>query len=250
MTNTMFSHSILNDARKCLRLYELKHIRKVEVKQPLSGDLEFGTAFHLGLHDILSEDTDGIQIFETYWETLKNKQVEWGRFAYESLYDQATVLYRKFKRLHARHFSSVRLEERLSFKLPSGNTLEGTPDAVGLYRGESAIVDFKTSGYNYPQEKLLCEEQLSLYSELESRVSGFKAKKKAYLVFKKDYKDPSIQTLVAPLTNTRAVWDNAASLCDDLVSRRVFQKNPSSCIMGGRKCPYFEMCWGKNEQGC
>lgn len=240
----IFSHSVMNDARKCLRLYQLKHVERVSVPQSLSGDMEFGTAIHLGLNDLLSGG-DGVTIFNSYWDTLKDKtDVQYTRYRWDSLKTQGETLLNKFERLHRKHFVPTRMDERLGVDV-QGVRIEGTPDFVGIYKGDPVILDFKTSGSNYAKEKIDCEEQLSLYAELEHRTNGTKLTRKVYYVFKKDYADPSIQVLSAELkpSNRTAVWDSAVSFCKDLSTRTEFHKNPSSCVMGTFKCPYFEKCW-------
>lgn len=240
----IFSYSILNDARKCQKYFEYKHLKQVSVQGPLDGDLEFGTGIHLGVQNILEDGGDGISDFEIFWNSLANQKVEWGRFSYENYYDQAKTLFRKFQRGHARKFRVSRMEQRLGITFPQGFRFEGTPDFVGEYEGVPSLIDFKTSAYNYAPEKILSEEQLSLYKELEERVNGFKAKQKIYVVFKKDYADPSIQTpLIAPFKNTGQAWKNMVSECTEITQRQVFHKNPGACMQYNKKCPFFDLCW-------
>src|SRR6185503_13090305 len=108
-----FWFSKISDYRTCPRLYKFKHIDKVPVPVTPSGDLEFGSAMHLSLNDILSGGA-GLPLFSTYWDSLKDKAIDYGRLDWAQLKDIAERLLVRFERLHAKHFEPVSMEERIS----------------------------------------------------------------------------------------------------------------------------------------
>lgn len=236
-----FWNSKLADFRTCPRLYKLKHIDKVPQPVLPSGDLEFGTAMHLSLNTMLSGGA-GLSIFSTYWESIKDKPIQYGRFDWAQHKDIAERLLTRFEKLHKKHFEPVSMEERISMRVGE-HRIEGTPDFVGKYRGVPSIVDFKTSGSKYDKRKIYCDEQMPLYAELAKRVHGFEAKQLVYVVFIKG--EVSIQTLTRELTGTErtSIVQNVVETCDDLAARKAWPRNPDGCLKYGG-CPYFKHCYG------
>lgn len=240
-----FWHSKISDFRTCPKLYKLKHIDKIPQVSLPGGDLEFGTAMHLALNDLLTGGA-GLPIFNLYWDSLKGKPVEYGRLSQEQLKDIGEVLLARFQRLHLKHFRPVSMEERISGVLGS-KKVEGTPDFIGWYKDIPSIVDFKTSGSKYDRKKIECDEQMPLYAELAKRVLGFEAKQLVYLVFIKG--EVSIQTLSRDLTKGEQalVVQNVIETCDDISERKTWPKNPQGCLKGSYACAYWKTCWGNKD---
>lgn len=240
-----FWHSKLADAQFCLRKYALKYIQKVEIPEVLSADMEFGQAMHMGLEDIL-KGGDGQLIFTMYWESRRNGGLEYGRLDHDTLKNIGEVLLARFKRLHAKHYEPLHLEQRIYTNLEE-HAFEGTPDFLGKYKGRNAVVDFKTSGYKYDKRRVISDSQMPTYAGLAKKELGFEAEIVVYVVFVKDPKAPSIQVIERELTNesTYDILNNVTEICDDLTSRKTFPMNTGSCIRGTLVCPYFEVCHGK-----
>lgn len=241
-------YSKLSDSRQCLHKYERKHILKEKEPGELSSDLEFGTAMHLSINDILLGG-DGLAIFSLYWESLQGKELAYGRLDWKQLRSCGEVLLSRFKRLHAKHFKPYQMEERL-FATLGPHKFEGTPDFLGSYKDVPSVVDFKTAGYRYDKKKLLCDEQMPLYALLAEK-HGYQAKQIVYVVLIKHPDAPSIQVIKRDLTSTvlSSTLQNVVATCDDLEGRKSFPRNTSSCIRGTIVCPFFEKCWGKVDGG-
>ena len=125
-----------------------------------------------------------------------------------------------------------------------GKPWEGTADFLGLYKGVPAVIDYKTSAYNYPVEKILSNPQMPLYAEMAKQALGFEAQKIVYLVFNK--RETSIQVLETELTPelSQRALETAQQVAQDLDNRKVWPRNSASCIMGKHVCPWFQKCYG------
>lgn len=242
-----FWFSKLSTGAECLRKYKLQHIDKIQAGEK-GIDAECGTAMHLALNDIL-EGGDGEAIFLTYWNAVKGQEMQKFSYDWEALKMCAEKWLAKFKRLHAKHFEPVKMEERL-FSTIGGHSFEGTADFIGMYKGVPSIVDFKTSGSRYDKRKIIADEQMPGYAKLAQDCLGFEAKQVVYYVFVKDRNDPSIQVVTKELTQEvlSSTIMNMREVMDDLASRKTFPRNTRSCVRGPIICPYFEHCFGKKEE--
>lgn len=240
-----FWYSRISDAQTCLRKYKLKHLDKVVIDEPGSADLSFGTAVHLGLNESLLGG-NGLGLFEVFWGSVKNEAMDYGRCDWEALNHLGGVFISRFDRLHKKHFEPFQMEERLYTEL-EGIPFEGTPDFLGKYKGVPAVVDFKTAGYRYNPRKIICDEQMALYALMAEKATGFKPEKLVYIVFIKDPKNPSIQTLEFDLTDTKlfSTLENVTQVSKDLQTRKDFPQNTASCLRGSIVCSYFETCHGR-----
>lgn len=245
-----FWFSKISDSQTCLRLYRYKHIDKVKLEEELSADLEFGTAMHAALHQIL-KGGDGEAAFTSHWEFARDLGLDYGRLQHDQLREIGLRLLTRFKRLHAKKFKPFKMEER-AFATIEGLSLEGTPDFVGEFEGVPSIVDYKTSAYRYDKQKIVCDAQMPLYARLAELAWGYAVQQRVYVVFVKDAKDPSIQIIKSPLTpmivNDSIV--NVIETCQDLQNRKSFPMNTKACVVGARVCPFFSTCFrnqGVNE---
>jgi len=242
-----FWFSKISDARTCLRKYKLKHIDKLSTEEGKKGDLEFGTAMHLGVEMYLRGE-DGLAIFRLYWDSIKDEKVEYGRYGWGPLLEMGVELLPRFKKLHSKLFKPFKLEERIETTL-GGIGFEGTPDFLGEYDGVPSVIDFKTSGARYEKLRLECDEQMPGYAAMAKEAYGYEATQQVYIIFVKSDRAPSIQTLVSPLTSSKLFSTilNMTETCSDLQNRTVFPKNPLSCLRGPMVCPYFKICNGGSE---
>jgi hypothetical protein len=238
-----FSYSIIQSAYRCLKHYKLLYVDKLKPPVDPSADMAFGTAIHAGVQAIL-EGANGLEVFNLFWSSIKEQPHRFGRNSWEELKEQGEVLLSRFERLHAKKFKIFKMEERIYTKMGDIN-LEGTPDFVGEFNGVPSIVDFKTAGYAYEADKLVCNEQMPLYAWMAEKEWGYKAEQYVYLVFVKG-RDPRIQTLTLPID--RAAQDrtltNIAAVCQKLEKETVFTENRASCLMGTQRCEFWDVCHG------
>jgi hypothetical protein len=236
--------SKIQDYDHCPAYFKAKHIENSLPEQEKGLDLEFGTALHLGLNETL-QGGDGESLFNMYWDSV-NPELRKFKFDHKCLRYNGNIFLQRFERLHAKHFKPFKMEERI-FTQFGPHLIEGTPDALSEYKGVPTVVDFKTSSSKYDPKKILCEGQLSLYAALAEQTGIYSPKQKTYIVFVKDFKEPSIQTLSAPLTKEgiEATKENVVNTIEEIESRKVFRKNTSNCIRGPLVCPNFQACHGK-----
>lgn len=240
MSNRSYSYSQISAAYRCNRLYKLLYIDKLESTQEPSGDMEFGTAMHMAIQEVLEGGSGNS--FKAYWSSLEPSKFAWGRYGHKELSDQGERLIERFRRLHAKKYIIYEMETRIHTSLPNGINLEGTPDFIGLYDQVPTIVDFKTAGYAYSKEKILCSDQLMLYAYLAS-TKGHKPVQVAYVVFVKGV-EPRIQVSIMPLSQPELHkrMQNIELICKELDKKEVFHANYNNCLMGTIKCPMFGVC--------
>lgn len=244
-----FWFSKLSDARRCLRYYKHKHIDKLPCSDP-SLDMEFGTAYHLAVNEILSEEGDGQETFKTYWESV-NQDMRKTRFGWDALMRMGPEMIRKFREMHARHFKPILMEERL-YGTVGTHQFEGTPDFYGTFKGQLAVFDFKTSGYNYVPERIVTGEQLPGYAHLLEQNGHRRPEIIGFSVAVKDFAAPKIQRAITTELTTelqRNTILNVVETCDDLATRKTWPKNPANCAGPGGRCAFYDRCFGgsKNE---
>lgn len=227
----------------CPRKFKLEYLDKVPRDGAPSADLEFGTAMHAALEASLSGG-NAPQTFQVYWDFVKDAGLDYGRSNWEQLKSNGDILINRFERLYRKRFKPLALERRMHLTY-AGVQFEGTPDFVGEVDGEMTLVDYKTSGYRYPRERIVVNEQMQLYSLLAEKTLGVEIKQLTYLVFIKG-NTPGIQELTMQVDQemrTRAL-DNLALLCHRIESDREFPQHKQNCIIGTRVCPYFKRCHG------
>lgn len=240
-----YSYSSYSSALTCLRKYKLCYVDKLVPEGPTSADLAFGTAVHSGLYSLLLGE-DGVEKFNNTWSTYADP-LQYGRFSHEQLHSVGVSFLTKFKDKRAEKYQIEIAEKRLYGKY-KGAELEGTPDFVGLFEGLRSVRDFKTSGYNYPEEKGLLSLQLNLYAYLALENGSGPIETLGYDVFNK-----GTGGLQKPLT-----WQFSLpvmySMLDDMVAniammekQQEYAKNMNACLSGAAmtmKCPYFNICHG------
>ena len=233
--------SRLNDYRHCLQFGKLKHEDKV-IPQSENIDTAFGTGVHLGLNEILIGG-DGEELFKLFWDTCKHLPREF-KFGWEALGEMGPVFLARFKRLHAKHFRPVHMEERLFGSL-GPYAVEGTPDYLGYFKDEPAVVDFKTSSRPYAKEIIHSHDQTVFYAHLAKQQINFHPKRKVLYVFVKDATAPRIQVLEKCLTETEIceTLENVKAEIADYSTRKTHPKNYTSCVSGPLVCPGFKICF-------
>jgi hypothetical protein len=237
-----WSYSIYSAFARCPRLGKLLYVDNVEEPGPESGDLLFGTCLHSAINAILSGEEGG-EVFQIYWDTYKEKEIDYGRFKWEELKNLGNGFCSKFTRLHSKKYTVEQAESRL-YGSYRGVRLEGTPDFIGVYDGKKSLRDFKTSGYNYQPEKKLIALQLNLYAYLAYVSTGFLPETLGYTVFCKG--TGSIQDQTWDF-NMKTMYAQLDEMMDhiELLSKPEgkFPKNVGACLYP-RKCGMFDVCHG------
>lgn len=246
MSKLSYSFSDFSTAVQCLRKHKLIKIDQLKPDVPESADLNFGTAMHGAVQAEL-EGEDGEKVFDAYWNTLIDKELQTSRFDHEQLGLMGPVFVSKFRKFYKDKFKPKEMEKRL-YSEYKGIKLEGTPDMVGYYEGELGVWDWKTAAYAYDKAKAQISVQLFLYAYLVMmNYPELDIKHVGYLVF--DKSGPSIQRpIILPFEKNKMI-----AMMDDLVdylkivdAAEVFPKNHNSCIMGKAKCPFFNTCHGSS----
>ncbi len=239
-----YRYSGLDTAHSCLRKFKEIYIDGAPSEESI--DMLFGTSLHAGLQAMLEGDNAGAT-FKAVFDTSLGSGMKEGRKSTEELYGLGGVFLGRFERLHRKKFGEGKCEAALSGKI-GGFDVEGTADFVGLYEGVPSILDFKTSAYAYPKEKILTSEQMPIYAELAKQCLGFEAKQIVYYVFCKG--EGRIQTLTRTLTQEFLDMHlaNVLTYIQDLDKRTTWPKNSNSCMYGrDSKCSFFDKCWGGHD---
>jgi hypothetical protein len=240
-----FWFSKLRVYRQCPYLYKLQFIDGVKIESR-SLDTEFGTALNLGLDAIVNQESDGLDIFNMYWETTP-RNLQRFRYDWEMLAKMGPVFLHKFRESQAKHYEPILVGERVYGNVGK-HAFEGEPDFYGKYKGKLTVIDFKTAGKNYPKQKIISDEQMVGYAHLLEQNGHKPAEQVMYQVLKKDPKEPSLQNpIILPLTAEHKcnILSNIEHTCDEIVARTVFTKNPDAYFFGEVVSPYFEMVFGK-----
>lgn len=253
-----FWYSKINSSQTCLKKYQYQYVLDIAPEGQISSALEFGSAVHLGLEALFEQD-DPVLHFETYWDSIKKKPIDWGRYDWQSHRDMGIIMLQRFKRLHYPHLEPILFEKRLYADM-DGTKFEGTPDFYGHYKGVLSIVDFKTSSSRYMQHRLDVAQQLMNYAWLVERNGHDFPKQLVYIVFIKGMSrgraNPSIQVLTRELTREMvdATMANMKVLAEELKARREFPKNYGACLNYNSVCQFWDYCHknkplpgGKNE---
>jgi hypothetical protein len=199
---------------------------------------------HSALQAML-EGEDAEDVYKTFWDSEKDKSNEYSRYNWEALNAMGPILLARFARLHRKKIKVFKMEERIYSSL-GDVTLEGTPDVLGWFEDKPSVIDFKTAAYRYPKEKLICNEQMPLYAYMAEKEYGFKAEQYVYIVLIKG-NEPSIQIISHPLIKEaqKDTLANISFFCKELDKREQYPQNRSNCLMGTKRCDYFEVCHGK-----
>lgn len=198
-------YSMIQSWLECPKAFYDRYIlEKLELEK--SAALEFGTALHLGIRNILDGE-DGNESFLMYWNTLKDTRMKYFEHGWGDLKDLGEHFLGNFKSRHAKKFSDF--EQEVQMEMPflyndspgaahGKHTLQGTADYIGMYEGKLTIVDWKTSSRTYKKNKILLNPQMYIYAKLYQNKTGKLPEQIMYKVFNK--KDGNINTIVNPLT--------------------------------------------------
>lgn len=232
-----FHYSEINAAYTCLQKYKYIYVDRLKT-DTASADMHFGSAIHLGLKAYF-QNQDPIAMFDMYWNSVKTDKMKYTSKDWEQLRDMGHVFITRWAKREAKYYKPIYVEEMLQAKL--GNfILEGTPDFIGNFDGELAIVDWKTSAREYDKKKIKVNEQMYIYAYMVKETLKLDVKKLAYCVFIK-LPEPRIQTIEVDLTDAKLkdMIDNVKLMCEDLSNRTAFPKNRNSCGY----CEFYSKCY-------
>jgi hypothetical protein len=239
------SFSEYSTAVSCLRKYQ--HLYIDMLPGDTSAALKFGSAIHSAIAGGF-EGSDPVDIFEIFWESEKDSGLDFGRLGWEGHMTLGKTLMRKFSDMHRDKMEPIVYEKRIKATLPGGTVAEGTPDCLAVYGGKNVLFDFKTSNYPYDKEAAVCSLQLNLYSYL-LECNGYRVDQLCFFVFKKQ--DGGIQKPIIVDYDRGKCLDILEDMEDYaymLGNLEIYPKNPTNCIKGAFKCPFFKKCWdSKNE---
>lgn len=245
-----WSYSHFSLALQCLRKFKYVAIDRLTPEYE-SGDLAFGSALHAALNAAL-EGGDGVGVFQVYWSTYKDKPLQYGRFKWQDLENLGLQFTSKFKKAYQSRFKLHTAEKRL-FATYKGIKLEGTPDALAEFDGTMTLLDFKTSGMRYEAEKAKISLQLYLYAYLCIQSLKVTPAQIMYLPFLKatgGIQNPVIEPFKEE--DMYAALDEMVEYIklqpvEDLAGSK-YPKNQNQCLGYGRKCEYWDQCWGQKEK--
>lgn len=244
-------YSAIETSYECLEKHNLLYRQGLQLEQK-SADLAFGTTLHSAISACLKDDDvlgkiDPVALFTLQWESAGRQDLEYGRNKWETLRDMGLEFIRKFQKMHAKKYKALHVETNLDFMV-GPHKFNGTPDCVAEVDGVPSIVDWKTSGYAYPKEKLEVSEQMWLYAHAVRQVLGVEVTQVIYVVFCKT-PDCRIQTISKSITPDKlnSMLTNVEKQCRLLESMSEFPKNRRACLKGDYKCPYYDMCYPKEK---
>lgn len=243
-----WSYSAYSTAASCLRKFKYAYLDKIVPEGPESGDLIFGSALHSAINAALIGE-DGVATFDLYWNTYKDKGVEYGRYKWNDLYLLGQKFLKNFTGRHAHKFKFFFAEQRLYGEY-RGVAMEGTPDYYGLYEGKKSLRDFKTSGQNYKPEKKDCALQLYMYAHLLlQNFPEYKIDTLGYTVFNKgtgtiqdltwDFDPQAMEAALEEFHLYTQIWG---------VPTEAYPGNHGACLDYNRKCQYYDKCHTKKEE--
>jgi len=254
MSDFSWSYSAYSSAVTCLRKFKLSYIEKVVVDGPESSDLIFGSALHSAINAVLTNE-DGIGTFELYWESYREKDVEYGRHDWKQLKGLGTEFIRKFTKTYAPSLRLDFAEQRL-YSDYRGVKVDGQPDFIGEFNGVRTLADWKTSSANYAPTKANTATQLYLYAYLAIKNGHGPIEQLAYFVFNKG--TGSLQTPIVWKFNEADMYEALNNLIDyayilgptgisDPALPMNYPKNYDACHNYNRPCKYFSICHPTKE---
>lgn len=212
-----FRYSMIDSYLACPNKFRAGYL--LDGPRETSDALEFGTALHLAFKTHF-EEGDPYAVFEMFWNSVKAKNLSYGRFSWEDLGGMVRDTFLpNFIKLHSKKFTEVKLEETAEMPFLGSNSLSGTFDVACMYEGKLSIVDYKTSAREYHMDKITRNPQMYIYAKLYETKYGVLPEQLVYKVFIKQ--ERRIQTLKINLTKEKLdiIMSNVESVCKDMLQR-------------------------------
>ena len=210
-------YSMIDTFLQCPTKFRMQYIEGV-TEETTSSALKFGSALHLAIKSYF-EGEDPYETFNMYWNSVKSMNVKYDRYSWEDLRALAVDKFLpNFIRLHAKKFSSPKLEETVSMPILESHELQGTFDLAGQYEGKLTLTDWKTSSKEYPYAKIIRNPQMYIYAALYKHKYGVLPEQLMYKVFIKP--EARIQTLKIDLTEEKLVhtMNNVELIIKNMIS--------------------------------
>ena len=203
--NPKIHYSELDQYLSCPQAYYQRYVLGVKDTEKSSA-LTLGTALHLAIKTHF-EGENGLELFQMYWESVKDTPMIYYRHNWEMLNDLAVNKWiPNFIKFHAKKYLNPVMEQLSEMPLYVDPVhgqiyLEGTFDMFSDYCGIPTLTDWKTSSKKYTNTKILKNPQMYIYAALVKAKIGVLPKAIQYKVFCKH--DGSIQTLQLELTQEK-----------------------------------------------
>lgn len=193
----VFRYSMIDSFLTCPKCFYDRYVLGKEDKTRSSA-IEYGQAMHAAIRAHF-EGGNAIEVFNLYWNSLKDVDMKVYRYSWQELGDLANNRFLpNFIKLHASHFTDCKMEETLEMQL-GPYKIQGTFDMCGDYKGVLTLSDWKTSIYDYKASKVSRNHQLYVYCMLYAAHYGVLPKQVMYKTFVKS--KGSIQTTIASVTD-------------------------------------------------
>lgn len=190
-------YSMIDSFLECPKCFYRKYILNQKDNE-ISSAAEFGQAMHAAIRAHF-EDMDAMTVFNLYWESLRHTEMKIYRYGWQDLKDLANHKFLpNFIKLHAKNFTNFKLEETIEMPFLGSNTIQGTFDYCGDYKGSLTLTDWKTSSSDYSPTRIQRNHQPYLYSALYKHKYGVLPQGVMYKTFVKS--KGSIQTTYASVT--------------------------------------------------
>jgi hypothetical protein len=198
-----FRYSQIQAFVDCPMGFKRRYIDNIQDTEKSSA-LELGTALHLAIKSHF-EGEDPIEVFQMYWNSLKNVEMKYYRHDWNDLNNLALQKWiPNFVRLHAKKYAYIKAEEtcELSYNGGHGDVhFSGTFDMCSIHEGLLTMTDWKTSSKEYKKSKIDNNPQMYLYAKMYEQKYDVLPEKLQYKVFRKD--NGGIQTLETELTKEK-----------------------------------------------
>lgn len=203
----------------------------------------YGSAVHLAL-ETLFQGGDPQGVFNIYWASVKDKNLEYGQFSWDYLQTVGERFIANFVRLHFKKFEDVKMEETIEMPFPIqrdvAHTMTGTFDMACQYEGKLSIVDWKTASREYHNSKIYRNPQLYIYAWLYEQKYNKLPEQIVYKVFIK--KDGRIQTLIRPI--------DQSTVEEQMENVRSIAKNMLAIVESGQYYCNYGSCYSTDGKNC
>lgn len=253
--NPPLTYSNYKLLRECGQRFKLRVIDGVP--EPISVNLEYGSAIHAGLNTMLeSHDKELAQeVFKSYWDNVRDKITDYGRHGPDELEGMGYKFLANFEKRYGHAMQLVVGERRMKVSPvcygppihdSRGIDAEGTPDALVKWGDKNVLLDFKTSAYNYTDLQTDTSLQLHFYAWLLEQ-NGYTVDELCYIVMNKA--TGGIQTPYRIAYDPKKAIDFINPMVDYWV-RNIgkYEKNAAACSNYKTGCPFVERCFGVKKE--
>jgi hypothetical protein len=237
----IFSYTQLSQYLTCPRRYEYRYIEGLRPPDN-SASLVFGRCFEAALTALFKREDAASALFQA-WQEQRHCELVFPRGeTWDQMFHRGVTLLERFAQDHKIEIADPEVDLQVPLQRFLGShEVHGFADAIGLFRGERALIDWKTTSARYADEVpelVRLDPQLICYSWL----SGIR--RVGFVVFVRK-RLPEIQYLFAEITDSqRRDFEELALVTIASIERGSFPRhcgirfpnNPCS------SCPYLSIC--------